>query len=149
MTAPGTRRRVLVVGRDGPEVLSLHEAVEALLARGTAYLALELDTTSQDPALAWGTELPIVRDLVPPLEGSIVQPEQESTSQEPGRSAEPLAEDGDSWRAINGAARRYNVDLVVMSVPRQSWISRLFSGSAAGELVANGDVPVLLVHLPS
>jgi nucleotide-binding universal stress UspA family protein len=67
-----------------------------------------------------------------------------TTARQPGRSGheQPLAEDGDSWKAIVVAARRYDVDLVNK---RQGWFSRLFSGSAAQDLVTHADWPVLLV----
>lgn len=131
MTGPA---QVLVVGADTAEVSALGDYVTTLLDGRCDLLAIEMDTTSVDPELAWGTEGPNVVRLT--SDGATAA----STAEE-----EPLAEDGDSWKAIVDAAERHHVDVIALVHRRQPWYSRLLSGSAARDVVAHADHPVLLV----
>jgi nucleotide-binding universal stress UspA family protein len=131
--------RVLVVGRDGDEVSDVASVVTDLLQRRCTIVSMELDTSSVDPSLAWGTEGPrVVEHRAGPLRGAVDEPD--STGEE-----QPLPEDGDTWKAIAHAARRYDIQLVAAVEKQQGWWSRLFSGSAAHDLVVNAGWPVLLV----
>lgn len=127
--------RALLVGGDRAEIATLGTLVDDLLGDRAELLAMELDTSSVDPTLAWGTEGPRVvalrsPDAPPPAAAGVEQ---------------PLPEDGDSWRAIADAAGRHHAHVVVIVNRHQRWFSRVFSGSAARDLVTHAQVPVLLV----
>ena len=130
-----TPTRVLVVGADTAEVTVLGAYVRTLFHGRCDLLAIEIDTTSVDPALAWGTEGPRVVAL---------DPIDATPTPTPGEE-QPLAEDGDSWKAIAAAAKRHHVHLIALVNIRQSWYSRWLSGSAARDVAAHAQHPVLLV----
>ena len=127
--------RVLVVGADRNELTALASLVGCLLGQRAELLAVELDTSSVDPALAWGTEGPRV----------VVLPSPDAPPPAAAGVEQPLAEAGDSWKAIVDVAARHHVHVVAIVDRHQRWFSRVFSGSAARDLIAQAQVPVLLV----
>lgn len=130
-----TTTRVLVVGGNGDEIAALGAVVDLLLDGRCDTLAMQLDTSSVDPTLAWGTEGPRVVELT------------RTTAHRAGEvgQEQPLPEDGDSWKAITAAAERYDVHLIAAVQKRQRWLSRLLSGSAARDLLDRTDWPLLLI----
>jgi hypothetical protein len=128
------RVRALVVGGDTEGVTKLTDVVIALLGPGCEVAAIELDTSSVDSQLAWGTAGPRVRPITP------------LTCDRGALGEQPLAEDGDTWKAIVDAAHRTEADVIVVLRRHQHWLSRVFSGSAARDLIEHSELPVLVVE---
>lgn len=131
------RTCVLIVGSDLAELRALRDLAAGVVADDAMLLALEVPEGSTDPELAWGTDRVRIREFGDPDTAALGPP-----------VPEPLSDDGDVWKAIVNAADDHDVDLVVIASPRQGWFRRTFFGSAAKDLLANGEVPVLAVPEP-
>lgn len=137
--------RALIAGADADEIAELVRVARTVLAPSCSYLSLEIDTSTTDPKLAWGTEGPVLRQL------EIADAETGDVSTQPAvtmssGSERPLGPDGDVAPAILEAARAAGVDVIVTAVRPQGWFARVFSGSAALELLDASEIPVLMVN---
>jgi len=136
--------RALIAGADNQEIADLALAAHSLLGAECSFLALQLDTSTTDPELAWGTSRPVVRQLViEPEPGDV--PARYSVTMSTGIE-HPLGTDGDAAPTILDAAHANGVDLIVTAVRSQGWFARVFSGSAALDLLDGTDLPVLLIN---
>lgn len=126
------RLRVLVVGTGAEKLEALHEIVADVVADRAELLALDVPRRPTDPGLAWGTEQVHLHRFGPA--GGL------------GPAAgQPLAEDGDVWKAILAAATTHDIDVIVMASTREGWLQRAFGGSALRDVLANGERPVIAV----
>lgn len=125
--------RMLLVGQSLDELLALRAVVTRLAGPAVELLAVQADSASNDPELAWGRRRLELRRLA--LDAAEFEPD----------GNEPLGSDGDVWQAVVGAARRHRVDLIAITSHPQSWIKRLVKGSAAADVVEHSGVPVLAV----
>ncbi len=126
--------RVLLVGTGSDELEGLREVAADIVAPGAELLALDVPRGSTDPGLAWGTEQVQLRQVCSAHEGGLGPP-----------AAQPLAEDGDVWKAILAAADGHEIDVIVIASLQESWLRRIFVGSTAHDLLDHAALPVLAV----
>lgn len=141
--------RALVVGETDGEIARLVSIAEGLLDL-EATLALQIDSSSIDPELAWGTAKPVVRS-VQGAEGCDEACRDEGPLDRDGQRSDgteqPLAVDGETARTVLEVAHRYDVAVIVTtSATERRWFARVLAGSAADDLVRTSDVPLLLVR---
>lgn len=125
--------RMLLVGQSLDELLALRAVVTRLVSPAVELFAVQADSASTDPELAWGRRRLELRRLA--LDGAELEPDVH----------ELLGSDGDVWQAVVGAAQRHRVDLIAITSHPQSWIRRLLKGSSAADVVEHSGVPVLTV----
>jgi hypothetical protein len=126
--------RALVVGRDGSEIEVLTDIARVRVGPDCEVIALELDTTSVDPDLAWGTAMPHLRPIDRCADTTFL-------------GDQPLPEDGTTWKAILAAAEHSGAEVIVIARRPQSWLGRVLLGSAANDLVEHSDRPVVVVDV--
>lgn len=139
-------RRALIAGADTAEISELARKAGHLFGDSCAFYALELDTSSVDPALAWGTAQPVVRRF------SVAADDGAERFGEPEKAKStgvrrPLGSDGDVAPTILDIAHDFAADVIVTAARSQGWFARMFSGSAARDLLDTSDIPVLMVNL--
>ncbi len=137
--------RALIAGADAVEIAHLVRVARTVLAPSCSYLSLEIDTSTTDPKLAWGTEGPVLRQL------EIADAETGDVSAQPAvtmssGTERPLGPDGDVAPAVLEAARAAGVDVIVTAVRPRGWLARVFSGLAELDLLNASEIPVLIVN---
>jgi nucleotide-binding universal stress UspA family protein len=130
---------VLVAGADDEQIVRLTQVTTSLFPTADP-VAMRVDDASVDVELAWGTRLPAVEAVDPAgVEFG------EDLGAGLGAVELPLPVVGDSSLAVAEAVLQVGADLVVVAADDRGWFSRLFSGSATGDLVRQPPVPVLVV----
>ncbi|WP_162941459.1 universal stress protein [Desertimonas flava] len=117
---------------DPAQVVDLTARTLEILGSGCEVLVMEAERSSIDLDLAWGTGQPTVQPITATEAGAVAGPQ-------------PLAEDGESWKAIVEAASRASVDVIVLSQDRTGRLRRLLTGSAVNDVVAHAPLPVLVL----
>ena len=126
--------RVLVVGTGSSELEGLREVAAGIVTPESELLALDVPQGPTDPGLAWGTEQAQLHQVLSAREGGLGPP-----------VAQPLAEDGDVWKAVVAAVDAHEVDVVIIASLQESWLRRFFVGSTVQDLLAHAALPVLAV----
>lgn len=104
-----------------------------LVGPNVELFAVQAGSAANDPELAWGRKRLEVRRLA--VDDERLGPEVEKL----------VSLDGDVWKAVSDAAQHHRVDLIAIASRQQSWVRRIFKGSAACDVVEHSSVPVLAV----
>jgi nucleotide-binding universal stress UspA family protein len=149
---------VLIAVGDSDDAVATARLAHRLFGDSANYYAINVDRVDL-PWLAWGTPYPVVGPVVmsPDMWKEAGLASSETCAEAAEERAAEVADDaelpdptaiadiGDPSTAILRAAHEHDADVIVVGSHERGWFSRLLFGSVGKDVVAESDIPVLVV----
>lgn len=147
--------RVLIAADESDASVDAARVAHRLFGDNAVYWMINVSETMVGTELMWGYPYAVTMPIAvyPPAISDQDQQRAEEdaerhaadVAEETAVTAEPLGAVGDPADAIVAAARRHDVDVIVVGSHERGWFSRLFRGSVSTDVISAADIPVLVV----